>query len=364
MKSFKKIKLSFTLATFLAFLLLQVFTAYSAEWSAPEEALTFLEDVVNLEMKDYTVVLDIYDVQHPSHFHGLAQENVVYTLESDGDKIQAAFAFVNKTFYHCSLFLLEGDPIYSQSNKNVLDAADDVLQRFQTYSRASGKVDARDFSEMRNALNAINKTDDVETKLGNTKLEVKTCGNDLTSLKWMSTLNGVDFPGITMEFQKGTFCTLGDNWRIYNVGSTDVTVSREEAIQIALDYVEDFSWTAGDEEVTDFNVVQEPLPIELITTRSREPLTLYPSWQIELYLDKIYPGLVNRIFLAIWADTGEVISCIPLSVDGQFQSDQNVANSSQLANNPASPIGAIISVAAATIIALSLAALVIKKKRH
>jgi len=83
-----------------------------------------------------------------------------------------------------------------------------------------------------------------------------------------------------------------------------------------LEYLEDFSWTAGDEEVTDFEIVEEPRRIELITTRSREPLTVYPYWRIELYLDKVYPGNVNRISLAIWADTGEIISCIPLGGGG------------------------------------------------
>ena len=32
--------------------------------------------------------------------------------------------------------------------------------------------------------------------------------------------------------------------------------------------------------------------------------------------DRIYPGNINRIVLAIWADTGEIISCIPLGGGG------------------------------------------------
>jgi hypothetical protein len=35
-----------------------------------------------------------------------------------------------------------------------------------------------------------------------------------------------------------------------------------------------------------------------------------------LYLDKIYPGNVNRLSLSIWADDGEVASCVPLGGGG------------------------------------------------
>jgi len=129
-------------------------------------------------------------------------------------------------------------------------------------------------------------------------------------------LDGVAFPWITLEFRNGIICGFDDNWRLYTAGSTDINFSEEEAINIALDYVEDFSWTAGDEEVTEFEIIEEPRPVELITTRNREPLTLYPCWRIELYLDNIYLGNINRISLAIWADTGEVISCIPLGGGG------------------------------------------------
>jgi hypothetical protein len=89
-----------------------------------------------------------------------------------------------------------------------------------------------------------------------------------------------------------------------------------DAVDIALEHLNNFSWTANDEVVTDFEVVEEPRSIELITTMNKEPLTLYPCWKLELYLDKVYPGNVNRIYLSIWADNGEVNSCIPLGGGG------------------------------------------------
>lgn len=110
--------------------------------------------------------------------------------------------------------------------------------------------------------------------------------------------------------------------------------------------------------------MKEPLPIELITTRGREPLTLHPCWQIELYLDDVYPGLVNRISLAIWADTGEVDSCIPLSIGGGFPLEQITEYSPQPAYSTLPPLEIIVLIATVTVITIAFVAIVIKKKHH
>jgi hypothetical protein len=216
----------------------------------------------------------------------------------------------------------------------------------------------------------VDVTKNMTETLGNVKLQV-TSKADFTIFEWVYILDGVDFPGMTLEFQKGIFCGLSDIWRIYKVGSTVVNVSREEAINIALNYVENFSWNVsrGDDnpslEVTDFNVIDEPLTANLLTTRSREPLTMYPYWRIELYLDKVYPGFVNWISLAIWADTGEVISCVPLSGGGGPLPDLTTSHQTQQTDQAAPPINMaliIVAMASATIIAIAIATAAIKKK--
>jgi hypothetical protein len=168
---------------------------------------------------------------------------------------------------------------------------------------------------LRSILDVVDVTENVTAMSDHVKLEVIS-RTDYTALVWDYVLDGVAFPWMTLEFRNGFVCGFDDNWRLYTAGSTDIIFSEEDAVNVALEYLEDFSWTAGDEEVKDFEIVEEPRYVELITTRSREPLTVYPYWRIELYLDKVYPGNVNRISLAIWADTGEIISCIPLGSGG------------------------------------------------
>ena len=303
----------------LVFLLMQVPTTYSAELTIPEKTLAFLEDVVILDMTKYNATLEIYDVCYPDELHGLAQHNVLYILVSDESELEAAFGFKNESFAHCMLGTF-GSPLYSEPQPaNIVDNAKGFLPRYQTYTGDPDFDGVRDFEELRSILDVVDVTENVTTMSDHVKLEVIS-KTDYTALVWEYVLDGVAFPWMTLEFRNRFVCGFDDNWRLYTVGSTDINYSEEEAINIALQHLEDFSWNATQDgelvEVTNFEIVEEPRHVELITTRSREPLTVYPYWRIELYLDKVYPGYVNRISLAIWADTGEIISCIPLGSGG------------------------------------------------
>jgi hypothetical protein len=288
---------------------------YSGELTVPEKALAFLEDVVLLDMTEYNATLEIDDAYYPDELHGLAQHNVLYILVSDEGELEAAFGFKNESFAHCMLGTL-GSPFYAEPQPdNVVDVVKGFLQRYQAYTGDPDFDGVRDFEEMRSILDTVDVTENVTAMSDRVKLEVIN-RTDYTVFVWEYVLDGVAFPWMTLEFRNGIVCGFDDNWRLYTAGSTDINFSEEEAINVALEHLEDFSWTAGDEEVTDFEIREEPRPVELITTMSREPLTLNPCWRIELYLDKIYPGNVNRILLTIWADTGEIISCTPLGGGG------------------------------------------------
>ena len=288
---------------------------YSSELTVPEKTLAFLEEVVLLDMTEYNATLEIDDVYYPDELHGLAQHNVLYFLVSDEGELEAAFGFKNESFAHCMLGTF-GSPLYSEPQPaNIVDNAKGFLQRYQTYTGDPDFDGARDFEEMRSILDTVDPTENVTATSDHVQLEVIS-RTDYTAFVWQYVLDGVAFPWMTLEFRNGIVCGFDDNWRLYTAGSTALIFSEEEVINVAVEYLEDFSWTAGDEEVTEFEIREEPRTVELITTMSREPLTLNPCWRIELYLDKIYPGNVNRISLKIWADTGEVISCIPLGGGG------------------------------------------------
>lgn len=366
--SMKKFYLTLILVAVLTLPFVQVPTAYSAELTAPEKALLFLRDVININMTKYTATLDSHSVDYPAEFGGIAQEDITYILESNENKLVAAFTFRNKTLAWCALDLLEGSLPYAQPFTSVLDKAKDILQRYQAYTGDPDFEETRDFTRMRKILDTVDVIKNTTTTLGNVKLKI-TSGTDYAVFEWVYTSNGLDFPGITIEFLNGSFFGLSDIWRIYKIGSTDVNVSKEEAINIALKYVENFSWTVSTSddnwiEVKDFKILDEPLTAELLTTRTREPLTLYPYWRVDLYLDKVYLGNVNRISLAIWADTGDVASCLPLGRGGGPLMGVSTTNlQSKGSTSQANPTPIIIAVSVVIVIA-AIAAVFIRKNAN
>jgi hypothetical protein len=290
---------------------------YASELAVLEKSLAFLDDVVMLDTTRFNVTLEINDARYPEELHGLVQHNVVYTLISDDCALEAVFCFKNESFAYCSLMSVD-QPLYSEPQPtNIVDAAKGFLQRYQSYTGDPDFDGIRDYVEARSILDAVDVTENVTETVNHVKLEVIS-RTDYTVFIWEYVLDGVAFPWMSFEFRDGRVWGFDDNWRLYTAGNTDINFSEEEAINIALEHLEGFSWTAGDEEVTDFKIIDEPRTIELITTMSREPLTLNPCWLLELYLDKTYPGNVNRISFAIWADTGETIFCVPLGGGGEF----------------------------------------------
>jgi len=107
---------------------------------------------------------------------------------------------------------------------------------------------------------------------------------------------------------------LTDDWFLYDVGETQVTISEEQAIQIARNATQDFEWNADGEQVTDFKLLPEPVSAVFFPhPKTDESLTLFPYWFITLYLDTEYPGGVNSITVGVWADNGEVANIQALS---------------------------------------------------
>lgn len=286
---------------------------YPEEWSAPDEALSFITNVVRLDMTKYDVK-QVRNLDYPSDLTGLAQERVIITLESGESKLDVICGFRKNALSDCTLYVLEGSPLFAQPSTNVLDAAKGFLDRHLTYSGASY------LQTMRNMLDSVNETKTVTTTSGNVKLEVSIEGDD-ASIYWIYTVNGLDIDrnNIRLSFLDGSFETFSDNWNLHKVGSTDVNVSEEEAIEIAVNRAKKYSWRVwvGEWiEVKDFNIVEENIKTEF-GFGEREPFVLYPCWRILLPLDKVYPGFVACIAVALWADTAEIAYCQELGASGE-----------------------------------------------
>jgi hypothetical protein len=160
---------------------------------------------------------------------------------------------------------------------------------------------------MRNMLTPIDDVEAIEKTVGDMKLLISSEGKDV-EIKWMKTVSGIDYQAksVILNFDNGVLEGLTDGWFLFNVGSTEINISEEEAVELAIEYAQDYSWTVDGVEVTDFVVLQDPVSVDLWPHIREEPLDLIPYYYVVLRLDKVYPENVNGIGIGLWADTGEV----------------------------------------------------------
>jgi hypothetical protein len=168
--------------------------------------------------------------------------------------------------------------------------------------------------EEMNTLIASTNEVNTEQTLGNIKLKT-TIYEDNAEVLLMYTVNGFDYStkSVRLVFYKNVLQELTDDWFLYNVSDTQVNVSKEQAIQIARDATKNFEWNADEVQVTNFNVLAEPVSAVFFPHPRTKPLTLVPYWFVTLYLDTEYPGGVNSITVGVWADTGEAANIQALS---------------------------------------------------
>lgn len=264
--------------------------------------VSFLQDVIQLNMTKYAARLESHSIEHPLTLGGIAEENLRYTFTSDESELNVDFRYRNKTLSRYRLDVLEFAPLYSQPQPtNVLDMAASLLERYQNYA------DASYLTQMRGLLETVTVVEDLQTTQGNMKLAISTEGNDV-EIQWMYTISDIDFQSkaLNFRFDNGVLEELLDGWFLFSVGSTEVNVSSDEAVEIAKNSAKDFSWIVEGIEVTDFIIREEPLSISLLPHGREDPLALVPYWYIILQLDKFYLGDINRIAVGLWADTGEV----------------------------------------------------------
>jgi DNA-binding transcriptional ArsR family regulator len=278
--------------------------------TSTSKVLAFLRDVVHLDMTKYVANLEGNTVEYRSDWDGIVEELVSYSLTYEGSKLAVTLKFRDTTLSSYYLHVNEGTPYYSQLQpNNILDAAKDLLERYQTYSGVSY------VEVMGNMLETVDDIRNFETTSGNVKLIISP---EVTEVKiqFVYTSDNVDFQAKKVELifdNYGFLQSLSDDWTLYKAGSTEVNISKEEAINIAIEYAKDYSWTANGEVINNFTLVEETATADLWPHSREEPLVLIPYWYVEIYLDREYPDRVDRLAVGIWADTGEVSICQPLS---------------------------------------------------
>ena len=270
--------------------------------SSKDKTFSFLKDVIQLDMTKYYARLVGNTVEYATDLGGITEENLKYTLVSDESELEADFRFRNQTLSRFRFDIIEGLPFFSQQKPNtIIDVADGLIERYQKYAGVSYLED------MRNILKIVNANENTEITSGDIKLIISTEGKD-TKIQWMQVANNIDFQvkGLELNFENGILEMLTDGWFLFKVGSTELNVQKDEAINIALKNTENYSWISNGEEISDFNILENNITAIMYPHLRENNLELIPCWVINIPLDKVYPGNVDNILVGVWADNGEI----------------------------------------------------------
>ena len=279
--------------------------------TSPNKVLTFLSDVVHLDMTKYAATLESNTVEYRSDLEGLVEEIFGYGLTYESSKVDVTLRFRDGSLSYYRLVAIEGTPYYSQLQPSkLIDVAKGILGRYYDYSKTSY------LEAMISLLDTVDGTEDSATTSGNLKLVIANEGTDV-KIQFMYTRNNIDFQAksVVLIFDNyGFLSSLTDDWSLFRVGSTEVNISKEEAIAIAIETARNCTWTVNGETINNFTLVEETAFAELYPhSREDAPLDLIPYWYVTIDLDRTYPDHVYRIDVGLWADTGEVSICQPIS---------------------------------------------------
>ena len=281
-------------------------------WKSAERSLNMIRDVVQIDTTKYQTTLLKDDVENRSDLGVAVEEILKYSLIANESKIDLVLRFRNDHFSLCQISLIEGfppfAPIYVQHQPtDILEATRGLIERYKSISSDPY------LEEMSKLLATAEETKN-EQIFGNIKLKITIYGDNAEVLL-MYTANGFDYSAkcIRLLFKNGFLQEFSDDWFLYIIGTTQVNVSRAQAIQIARNAANSFEWNADGMQVSNFNVLAEPVSAVFFPHPRTDPLTLTPYWFVTLYLDKEYPGGVNSIAVGVWADKGEIANILALS---------------------------------------------------
>ena len=327
-------------------------TNVSGQNSLKDETMDFIKNVLSVDTSIYTIE---YKGEHTFDNMPLTTVDrtityLDYTLSSKDNDIDISFRVEKGTIAGCDISPIPAQIITTKQYNNPLAAAQGFLEKYQTFTKS-------DLNNLRTMLDNVDTTKDTTITTENTKLEIKHAflGVDQTIFVWSQIINGADYAYLELAFDKdGNFITMIDSRTIFTIGDTSINISKDQAIAIALEDLQFYSYEMSDGSIVkNFKVNKANIDATLVTFTGGYELR--PYWDVRMYLDEVYPGNVQGISAFIWANTGEIIGYGNMAFGGTYTTDNdNEPNSNMLF------IGAIII---AIIAIATTGVLMVRKKR-
>ncbi len=264
---------------------------------------SMLHDVAQIDISKYKTDLLSNTLEYRADI-GASEEVLRYSLTSSESNLDAILRFRDNHLSRYQITPIESKPILTQTQpNNLLENAKAVLERYKAYS-GDAYID-----EMIRLLSTVNTSNNTEVMQGNMKLKITFAENGGGELKWFYTEQGIDYPSksLDMIFENWYLKELTDGYFLFSIGTSNLEVTQDEAVNIAKNYVKGLTWDIDGKQTSGFNVLAEPVSVQLAPHPRTGSSGLIPYWYIVLRLDKTYGSQgINTVTVGIYADNGEV----------------------------------------------------------
>ncbi|MDX1813890.1 MAG: winged helix-turn-helix domain-containing protein, partial [Candidatus Bathyarchaeia archaeon] len=127
-------------------------------WSAgTDDAITFLDDVVQIDLSEYHAILLSNTIEVREDLGGVVEEILSYSLTNSDSRITVDLRFRNRELSRYKMSLFDGSVVYAQPQPfSILDVAKDVIQRYRFLK------DVDYVEEMNSMLTSVNEIESTE----------------------------------------------------------------------------------------------------------------------------------------------------------------------------------------------------------
>lgn len=279
------------------------------------KALSFLDEVIQLDMSKYKVTL----YENSSNGNHLFYKLYPNTLSPFGSETNAVFSFYNGTLGSCNLLPGTEGLMYKQSFTDRFNVTLGIVQRFELWANDSW------VKGMETLMVKVGSEKNMFQVSGNESLRITVLSDGFGEYKFSNYLEGVEYTGVSVAMGnssgRGIFFT--DSRAFHTIGNTTINVSRDQAITIAEDYVKNYSYnhTFGNEtsiivsnlNVTGISSADLAANPRYAAMGSIMNSTLFPYWDIRVNVSNMPASGLGGVGVVISANDGTVTSSYQFS---------------------------------------------------
>ncbi len=283
-----------------------------------DKALSFLSNVIQLDLSKYKVTL-YENESNGNHLFYKLYPNDASALFSSSSETLAIFNFYNGTLGSFDLSPGTEGLKFKQAFTDRFNVTLGIVQRFETWANDSW----------------VKGMEDLMSKVGSEKNVLEVCGNESLRITVLSDgfgeytfsnyLNDVEYTGVSISMGSSSSSDVffTDSRVFETIGNTTITVTRQQAINIAEEYVKNYSLlhsfgngtsiTVSNLNVTGISSADLQTNPGYPSMESIENSTLFPYWDVRVNVSNMPAKGLQGVGVVISANDGTVASSYQFS---------------------------------------------------